>query len=118
MALGDDPAPPTAALWSKYVGDGVSEESIPQGMALRMLYGIGTGAAVAVAFPLLGVGLALALAVGLCPVSGAVLAVVGMILWVRAILTVESEPKTVRLLSIFYPIYGGVLGAWLSSGLV
>jgi hypothetical protein len=118
LALGDDSPPPTAALWSKYVGDGPPEEYMPQGMALHMLYGIGAGAAFAVAFPFLGVSLTLATAVGLGLVYGIVLTVVGMVLWMRVVLAMEPEPKTMGLFFVFHLIYGGVLGAWLSVGLV
>jgi hypothetical protein len=118
LALGDDSPPPTAALWSKYVGDGTPEEYMPQGMALHVLYGIGAGAAFAVAFSLLGVTLTLTAAVGLGLVYGVVLTVVGMVLWMRVVLAMEPEPKTMGLFSLFHLVYGGVLGAWLSLGLV
>jgi hypothetical protein len=118
MALGDDSPPPTAALWSKYVADGPPEEYMPQGMALHVLYGIGAGAAFAIAFPFLGVNLTLATAVGLGLVYGIVMTVVGMVLWMRIVLAMEPEPKTMGLFFLFHLIYGGVLGAWLSVGLV
>ncbi|SDG06598.1 hypothetical protein [Halorientalis regularis] len=118
LALGDDSPPPTAALWSKYVGDGPPAEYMPQGMALHMLYGIGAGAAFAVAFPFLGVSLTLATGVGLGFVYGIVLTVVGMVLWMRIVLAMEPEPKTMGLFFFFHLVYGGVLGAWLSLGLV
>lgn len=41
MTLGDDSPPPTAALWSKFVGDEPPEEYVLPGMVLHMLYGIG-----------------------------------------------------------------------------
>jgi hypothetical protein len=118
MALGDDSPPPTAALWSKYVGDGPPEEYIPQGMALHILYGIGAGAAFAVAFPFLGVSLTLTTALALGVLYGVVLTVVGMVLWMRIVLAMEPEPKTMGLFFLFHLIYGGVLGAWLSLGLI
>jgi hypothetical protein len=118
MALGDDSPPPTAALWSKYVGDGPPEEYMPQGMALHMLYGIGAGAAFAVAFPFLGVSLTLTTALALGVLYGVVLTVVGMVLWMRIVLAMEPEPKTMGLFFLFHLIYGGVLGAWLSLGLI
>jgi hypothetical protein len=118
MALGDDSPPPTAALWSKYVGDGPPKEYMPQGMALHMLYGIGAGAAFAVAVPFLGVSLTLTTALALGVLYGVVLTVVGMVLWMRIVLAMEPEPKTMGLFFVFHLIYGGVLGAWLSLGLV
>jgi hypothetical protein len=118
MALGDDSPPPTAALWSKYVGDGAPEDYMPQGMALHMLYGIGAGAALAIAIPFLGVSLSLPLAVGLGLGYGVVLTVVGAILWMKIVLAMDPEPNVVGLFLLFHLVYGGVLGAWFSLGLV
>jgi hypothetical protein len=118
MALGDDSPPPTAALWSKYVGDGAPEDYMPQGMALHVLYGIGAGAALAVAIPLLGVSLTLPMAVGLGLGYGVVLTVVGAILWMRLVLAMDPEPTVVGRFLFFHLVYGGVLGAWFSVGLV
>jgi hypothetical protein len=83
-----------------------------------MLYGVGAGAAFAAVFPAFGVSLTLATAVGLGLVYGIVLTVVGMVLWMRIVLAMEPEPKTMGLFLLFHLIYGGVLGAWLSVGLV
>jgi hypothetical protein len=116
MALGDDSPPPTAALWSKYVGDGPPEDYMPQGMALHVLYGVGAGAALAVAVPLLGVSLSLPLAVGLGLGYGVVLTVVGAVLWMKIVLAMDPEPRMVGLFLFFHLVYGGVLGAWLSLG--
>jgi len=118
MALGDDSPPPTAALWSKYVGDGPPGDYMPQGMVLHMLYGIGAGAALAVAIPFLGVTITLPVAVGLGLGYGVVLTVVGAVLWMKVVLAMDPEPTMVGLFLFFHLVYGGVLGAWLSLGLV
>lgn len=118
MALGDDSPPPTAALWSKFVGDGSPEDYMMQGMVLHMLYGIGAGAVFALLVPVVGISLTLATAVGLGLAYGLVLTVGGAVFWMKIVLGMDPEPAMVGMFALFHLIYGGVLGAWLSFGLV
>jgi len=114
MALGDDSPPPTAALWSKYVGGGPPEEYPMQGMVLHALYGVGAGVAFALAVPVVGVALTPATAVGLGLGYGVVLTVVGAVVWMNGVLGMDPEPKTIGLFLLFHLVYGGVLGLWPS----
>jgi hypothetical protein len=118
MALGDDSPPPTAALWSKFVGDGPPADYMMQGMALHMLYGIGAGTVFAVLVPIVGSSLSLATAVGLGLAYGLVLTVGGAAFWMKIVLGMDPEPATVGMFTLFHLIYGGVLGGWLTAGLI
>lgn len=117
MTLGDDSPPPTAALWAKYVGDGPAEEYVKPGMVLHMMYGIGAGVGFVVLVLLAGVELnSVLLAVGAGAVYGVLLSVVGLVLWMKVVLKMDAEPKTMGTFTFFYLFYGVVLGAVVGSG--
>jgi hypothetical protein len=119
MALGDDSPPPTALLWSKYIGDGDPDEYMMPGMALHMLYGIGAGVALAVVLPLVGfrnIELLTATVAGLG--YGFVLFVFAAAFWMNVVLGLDPEPKQVGSFLLFHLIYGLVLGAVLGAGVV
>jgi len=118
MALGDDSPPPTAALWSTYVGDGPPEEYMMQGMVLHMLYGIGAGAVFALLIPVVGISLSVVTAVGLGLVYGIALTVVGAMLWMNLVLGMDADPTMIGTFALFHLVYGGVLGAWLWVGIL
>lgn len=118
MTLGDDSPPPTAALWSKYVGDGPAEEYMMQGMVLHILYGIGAGAVFALSLPVVGGGLSLATAVGLGLVYGIALTVVGAMFSMNVVLGMDADPAVVGTFAFFHLVYGGILGAWLGLGVL
>lgn len=114
MALGDDSPPPTAALWAKYVGDEGPEAYMKQGMLLHMLYGTGAGTAFAVGAAAFALGVGPGALVGsvLWGVAfGLVLMVGGMAFWMRIVLAMEPEPKTMATFGFFHVVYGVVLGA-------
>jgi hypothetical protein len=118
MVLGDDSPPPTAALWSKYVGDGPPEEFMPQGMLLHMLYGISAGAAFAVLFTVVGLDISLVTTVGLGVAYGIVLTIVGAVLWMNVVLDMDPDPQMIGLFTLFHLVYGVVLGGFVSVGLL
>lgn len=114
MVLGDDSPPPTAALWSKYVGDGPPEEYMMQGIVLHFLYGIGAGAVFGLAVASLTADAGLLTVVGGAVVYGIVLMLVGMVFWMRVVLGMEADGETMALFGVFHLAYGLVLGlmAW------
>jgi hypothetical protein len=118
MALGDDSPPPTAALWSTYVGDGPPEDYMMQGMVLHMLYGIGAGAAFALLLPVVGISVTLVTAVGLGLVYGIGLTVIGAVLWMNIVLGMDADPAMIGMFTLFHLVYGGVLGAWIFLGIL
>jgi hypothetical protein len=119
LALGDDSPPPTALFWSQYVGDGPPSDYMPQGMALHMIYGIVAGAVFALVVPMLGLGLSGT--VGLTALGlayGFVLFVGAAVFWMNVVLDIDAEPAMVGMFLFFHLVYGAVLGAWISLGLV
>lgn len=114
VVLGDDSPPPTASLWSKYVGDGPPEDYMMQGMALHFLYGLGAGAVFGLAVAVLASDAGLLTVVGGAVVYGIVLMLVGMVLWMRVVLGMEADGRTMALFGVFHLAYGLVLGlfAW------
>ncbi|MFC6952721.1 hypothetical protein [Halorubellus litoreus] len=110
MLLGDGSPPPTAALWSKYVGDGAPDDYMPQGMLLHLLYGIGAGGAFAFALPVLGFGSAgIVTVLGLAVAYAVTLTVVGAAFWMKVVLAMDPEPKQAALFGVFHLTYGVVL---------
>jgi GH15 family glucan-1,4-alpha-glucosidase len=86
MAMGDDSPPPTALLWSKYVGSGEPDQYMMQGMALHFIYGIIAGGV----FAAIGLGIGLGvgtLAGGLLwgVIWGLVLFVIGAAFWMMMV---------------------------------
>ena len=117
MSLGDDSPPPTSALWAKYVGDEGPESYMKQGMLLHMLYGIGAGVAFAVGATALALNIGAGALVGsvLWGVAfGLVLMVGGMVFWMRIVLAMEPDPKTMGTFGFFHLVYGVVLGAGIA----
>lgn len=115
MTLGDDSPPPTAVLWSKYVGDGPPEEYQMQGMILHLLYGIIAGAVFVVLAVALGLGIASlggAILWGLA--YGVVLFVVGAGFWLNVVLGMDADAKMAGMFLFLHLVYGGVLGAWVA----
>jgi len=114
MGLGDESPPPTAALWAKYVGDKGPKSYMMQGMTLHMLYGIGAGGVFAVGVTALGLGVgngALTTSLLWAVIFGLGLTIVGAIFWMKIVLAIEPEPKTVGMFAFFHLVYGVVLGA-------
>lgn len=116
-AVGDGGPPPTANLLAKFTDGEPDEYKIP-GMVLHLAYGVGAGAVFAVGAPLVGPGLgSVAVAVGLGLAYGIVLMVGGMVFWMRLVLGVEPEKRTMAAFGAAHLTYGVVLGAFLGSGL-
>jgi len=119
MALGDDSPPPTAALWSKFVGDEPPEAYMMQGMVLHLLYGVAAGAAFVLILPAVGVGLSeLVLAVAAGVGYGIVLTIIGMAFWMNVVLGMDAEPKEMAMFAVFHLVYGVVLGGFVGAGLL
>ena len=117
MTQGDDSPPPTAALWAKYVGDEGAESYTKQGLLLHMLYGIGAGIAFAVGATALGLDVGAGVLVGSVLwglAFGLVLMVGGMVFWMRVVLAMEPDPKTMGAFGFFHVVYGVVLGAGIA----
>ena len=119
MALGDDSPPPTAVLWSKFVGDDPPEEYMMPGMALHLLYGVGAGVAFVVFASALGYGLeslTTALVAGL--VYAVLLTLVGMVFWMKIVIGLDADGETAATFGFFHLVYGLVLGAFVGSGVL
>lgn len=119
MMVGDDSPPPTANLWSKYVGNGPPDDYMPQGMLLHFVYGIGAGAvfvlvAEALEYELVEYVPAILGGLG----WGVVLAVVGMVFWMKLILDLDADPGMMGAFVVFHLVYGAVLGAVVAAGFV
>ena len=117
MTMGDDSPPPTAALWAKYVGDEGPESYMKQGMLLHMLYGVGAGVAFAVGATALALDVGAGVIVGSVLwglAFGLVLMVGGMMFWMRIVLAMEPDPKTMGAFGFFHVVYGVVLGAGIA----
>ena len=117
MTMGDDSPPPTAALWAKYVGDEGPESYMKQGMLLHMLYGVGAGVAFAVGATALALDVGAGVLVGSVLwglAFGLVLMVGGMMFWMRIVLAMEPDPKTMGAFGFFHVVYGVVLGAGIA----
>lgn len=119
MVLGGDDPPPTALFWATYIGDEVPAAYVPQGMVLHFLYGIGAGGAFGVLIELADLPVTdflLATTAGLG--YGVVLFVVAAVFWMKIVLALEPEPRAVGLFLFFHLIYGVILGAWVSLGIL
>ncbi|MFB6244719.1 MAG: hypothetical protein ABEJ03_00025, partial [Candidatus Nanohaloarchaea archaeon] len=96
MVMGDDSPPPTAQLWSKYLGDQPAENYMMQGMALHFIYGIMAGAVFSVGLPAIGLTPAtLLMAAVYGAVYGLVLQFVGSGLWMMTVLGMKPEKKQI-----------------------
>lgn len=119
MALGDDSPPPTAALWSKFVGDRPADEYMMQGMVLHLLYGIGAGVVFVLALPAAGVALTDLVTATAAGVGYAILlTVVGMVFWMKIVIGMDADPKEMGLFVVFHLVYGVVLGAVVGAGVL
>ena len=118
LALGDDSPPPTAALWAKFVGSAGPESSVPQGMLLHLLYGVGAGVAFALALPVVVGEVTLATAVGLAVAYATVLTVGGAVVWMKGVLGMDPDRATVMQFGFFHLVYGLVLGGVVGAGVV
>lgn len=117
MAMGDDSPPPTAALWAKYVGDEGPAAYMKQGLLLHLLYGVGAGGAFAVGATALALDVGAGVLVGSALwglAFGLALMVGGMVFWMRVVLAVEPDPKTMGAFGFFHVVYGVVLGAGIA----
>jgi hypothetical protein len=117
MAMGDDSPPPTAALWAKYVGDEGPAAYMKQGLLLHLLYGVGAGAVFAVGATALALDVGAGVLVGSALwglAFGLALMVGGMAFWMRVVLAMEPDPKTMGAFGFFHVVYGVVLGAGIA----
>lgn len=116
MAAGDDSPPPTATLWSKYIGDKEPQNYMMQGMALHLLYGVVAGGVLAAALMLTDTGVtsSLPLSIAIGAVYGFLLFVIGALFWMNIILRLEPERCQITQFFLLHEIYGITLGAWLA----
>jgi hypothetical protein len=116
VAVGDDSPPPTADLWSKYVGGKPAENRLPA-MLLHFLYGAVVAGVLAAVLSVTGLTDAV-INFGSGVAYGVVLFIVGALFWVRLVLGMDPERKqTVTFLMVHF-VYGAVLGAWLAANLL
>lgn len=119
MALGDDSPPPTAALWAKFVGDQPAESYMMPGMVLHLLYGIGAGAVFTLAARAVGVEVTELVTATAAGVGYAVLlTVVGLVFWMKVVIGIDGDPKTMGMFTVFHLVYGVVLGAFVGAGVL
>lgn len=118
MAMGDGGPPPTASLVAKFAGGEPDDYAMP-GMVLHLLYGTIAGGVLAVGAPLVGLDFgSMVVAVGLGLVYGIGLLVVGMALWMRAVIGMEPEKNMMMTMAVVHVVYGVVLGAFLGAGIL
>lgn len=113
--LGDDSPPPTAMLVATFA-DGDPDDYPMPGMALHLLYGIGAGAAFAVALPFVVDDPGIGVATGLGLAYGVVLMIGGMAFWMRGVIGLEPDRDTMQTFAIVHVVYGLVLGAVVGAG--
>lgn len=116
MLLGGDDPPPTAVLWSKYVGDNPPEEYLMQGMVLHLVYGtIAGGVFAALALGLDFVSLAtIGSAVLWGVVWAIVLLIIAVVFWMIVILGMEPGGMSMMATQLgLHLVYGVVLAGWL-----
>lgn len=116
MVAGDGSPPPTADLWSKYVG-GDPEENKPPAMVLHFVYGTAVASVLAVVLSVTGLTSTL-INFGSGVAYGVVLFIVGALFWVRLVLGMEPERKQTVMFLMVHFVYGAVLGAWLAADLL
>ncbi|MDY6779861.1 MAG: hypothetical protein SV760_04825 [Halobacteria archaeon] len=116
MGVGDGSPPPTAQLWSKYVG-GEPEENKAPAMLLHFFYGTLVGAVLVVALGYGGLTGAVT-SFGAAVAYGVLLFVVGAVFWMRTVLGIEPEKKQVIQFFVLHLVYGGVLGGWIAAGVI
>jgi hypothetical protein len=118
MGMGDGGPPPTAGLVAKFAGGDPEDYAMP-GTALHLIYGTVAGAVFAIGVPLVGPSRgSLGVAAGLGLVYGIVLMVVGMVFWMRMVVGMEAERSMITMFATVHVVYGVVLGAFLSAGIL
>lgn len=116
MVAGDGSPPPTANLWSKYVG-GNPEESRPPAMVLHFVYGTAVASALAAVLSVTSLTGAL-INFGSGVAYGILLFIVGALFWVNLVLGMDPERKQTMMFLMVHFVYGAVLGAWLAADLL
>ncbi len=110
--------PPSANFWSQYVAGGDPEEHTIPGLALHLLYGIGSGALFGVLFSLYDAGRSIepeqrGLVWG--SVYGMVLSAVGVQVVLNGLLDIRLDADELALFHAGHLVYGLSLGAWVGS---
>lgn len=118
LATGDDAPPPTARLWSKYLGGDPAQRRL-EGTLLHLVYGAASGALFVPALGALGVA-AGSSAAGLLwgVVYGLVLFAVGAGFWLVLVLGFSPDRGTAMGFLAGHLVYGAVLGAWVGAGVL
>lgn len=116
IVAGDGSPPPTADLWSKYVGGEPEENKIPA-MVLHFIYGTVVASVLAVVLSIAGLTDAL-INFGSGVAYGVVLFIVGAFFWIELVLGMEPERKQSLIFLMVHFVYGAVLGAWLAADLL
>lgn len=114
--IGDGSPPPTAALVAKFAG-GDPPDHLAPGMLLHLLYGAVAGAVFALALPAIGLegaGIGAVTALGLG--YGLLLAVGGMVFWMKLVLAMDPEPNRAKVFVTVHLVYGLVLGLIVGTG--
>lgn len=118
-AVGDGSPPPTALLWSKFVGGGDPDDHRLPGMVLHLLYGTGAGVVFVVGAGFLGLSIATVTAATVWGLLwGLGLFVVGALFWLNTVLSVESDSRMLAQFGILHVVYGLTLGVWVGLGIV
>jgi len=118
MVVGDGGPPPTANLVAKFA-DGEPEDHKMPGMLLHLVYGIGAGGALAVGAPFVGLSFdQVAIAIGVGLAYGILLMVAGMVFWMRLVIGVEPDKRTMMTFGVVHVVYGVVLGFFLWTGIL
>lgn len=113
LAVGDDSPPPTADLWSKYVGGEPAENKLPA-MLLHFFYGTVVASVLAAVLSITGLTNAI-INFGSGVAYGVFLFIVGALFWIRLVLGMDPETKQTVMFLMVHFVYGAVLGAWLAA---
>ena len=116
MVTGDGSPPPTADLWSKYVGGEPAENKLPA-MLLHFIYGTVVAAFLGALLSVTNLTSAL-INFGSGVAYGIVLFIVGALFWVQLVLGMDPERKQTVMFLMVHFVYGAVLGAWLAVDLL
>ncbi len=120
MALGGDSPPPTAAFWSKYVGDGEPTDFMMQGMILHLFYGSIAGAIFAKVIPLIGfITVSTVVSAALWGLLyGFILFLFAAMFWMKIVLKMDADREAVGMFLLFHLVYGAVPGTWIGLGIL
>jgi hypothetical protein len=113
LAVGDDSPPPTADLWSKYIGGEPAENKLPA-MLLHFFYGTVVASVLAAVLSITGLTNAI-INFGSGVAYGVFLFIVGALFWIRLVLGMDPETKQTVMFLMVHFVYGAVLGAWLAA---